>query len=70
MAIDALYAIKQGLALTCMKNSFLMVMAWFVAVLCGIIILLKTEGYTEICSLVEVCISSLILIAVRSSELS
>ncbi len=30
MAIDPSYAIKQGLALTCMKNGVLMVVAWFV----------------------------------------
>ena len=36
MAIDPLYAIKQGLELTCMKNGILMVVAWFVDVPCGI----------------------------------
>lgn len=35
-AIDPLYAIKQSLELTCMKNGVLMVMAWFVDVPCGI----------------------------------
>ncbi len=37
MAIGPLYAIKQGLALTCMKNGVLMVMAWFFDVPCGCI---------------------------------
>lgn len=36
MAIDPLYAIKQGLELTCMTNGVLMVVAWFVDVPCGI----------------------------------
>ncbi len=36
MAIRPLYAIKQGLVLTCMKNGILMVVAWFVDVPCGI----------------------------------
>ncbi|WP_429099317.1 hypothetical protein [Aeromonas veronii] len=36
MAIDPLYAIKQGLELTCMTNGVLIVVAWFVDVPCGI----------------------------------
>ncbi|MEM0553657.1 MULTISPECIES: hypothetical protein [Aeromonas] len=36
MAIGPLYAIKQVLELTGMKNGILMVVAWFVDVPCGI----------------------------------
>ena len=34
MAMASLYAIKQGLSLTCMEDGVLMVVAWFVDVAC------------------------------------